>query len=56
MPNYEFECKECGHKFAKLIKRHDSPWPFCPKCNGSVEKLIKATPGYVKGTDNPTKC
>lgn len=53
---YQFKCKKCGHEFEYMIKRYDSPWPFCPKCNGSVQKLIGPVPGYVKGTETPTKC
>ena len=34
MPNYEFECKTCGHEFSRTmtVDDHDKEKVRCPKC------------------------
>jgi len=43
MPTYEYRCKECGHRFEKVmpIAEHERRRKSrCPKCNsGKVEQL-----------------
>lgn len=44
MPLYEYECKECGHRFERLvsISNADNKQP-CPQCGGKdTEKLLSA--------------
>lgn len=43
MPIYEYECRECGHKFDKLQKMSDEPLKVCPAC--SAESLVKLISG-----------
>ena len=31
MPIFDFNCKECGKTFEKLVKSSDNP-PECPSC------------------------
>ncbi len=42
MPLYDFKCKECGHKFEKLVfKEEEIKEIKCPKCQSSnIEKLL----------------
>jgi putative FmdB family regulatory protein len=61
MPLYEYQCKECGHRF-ELIQSFSGEDPKeCPVCHGQVERLI-STPArpHFKGsgfysTDYPAK-
>ncbi|MBI5805603.1 zinc ribbon domain-containing protein [candidate division TA06 bacterium] len=42
MPIYEFECRQCQHKFDQLMRASD-PDPKCPECqSAAVEKLFSA--------------
>ena len=43
MPIFEYQCKECDHKFEKLVVSSQSTTPECPNCSEShVKKLISA--------------
>ncbi len=42
MPIYEYECKECLHRFEEWAKMED-PFPVCPECKGEVERIISLT-------------
>lgn len=51
MPTYEYRCLACGHEFEVMQKIKDAPLAECPKCAGSVEKLISSGIGFIfKGT------
>ncbi len=42
MPIYEYECRQCGHRFEYLVLSQ-SPAAACPECqNKDVEQLISA--------------
>ena len=48
MPNYEYECKGCGHKFEKFQYMTESPIKKCPKCNkNKAKRLISAGSGII---------
>ena len=50
MPIYEYECKDCGHRFEALQKISDRPLTECPACGrGEVSKLISAAAFRLKG-------
>lgn len=49
MPLYEYECKQCGHRFEKIQKFSDEPEKICPKCGGEVERLLSAPAVQFKG-------
>jgi len=34
MPIFEYDCNACGHRFEKLVPRHDSD-VNCPKCESA---------------------
>jgi putative FmdB family regulatory protein len=60
MPNYEYLCKNCGHRFEQIRKFSDKPLRKCPECGGVIEQVISAPAVQFKGsgwyvTDYPKK-
>lgn len=50
MPIYEYECKQCGHRFEQLQKITDAPLQICPNCTqSSLTKLVSNTSFQLKG-------
>ncbi|MEX1196305.1 MAG: zinc ribbon domain-containing protein [Pseudohongiellaceae bacterium] len=50
MPIYEYECRDCGHRFEALQKISDAPRTDCPACGkASVSKLVSASAFRLKG-------
>jgi putative FmdB family regulatory protein len=49
MPLYEYQCRECGHRFERIRKFSDAPLTECPSCGGEVEKLFSAPAIQFKG-------
>ncbi len=47
MPTYEYECKNCGIRFDQFQKMSDAPLQVCPKCGGTVERVISAGAGII---------
>lgn len=43
MPTYEYECRDCGHKFELLQKMSDKPVKKCPKCKKEAAKRLIST-------------
>lgn len=50
MPLYEYKCSECGFIFEVLQKVNEQPQDKCPKCDGSVKKVISAPTLQFKGS------
>jgi|SRR5215472_5074676 len=50
MPLYEYQCKQCGHRFEKIQKFSDKPVKKCPECGGPVEQTISAPAVQFKGS------
>jgi putative FmdB family regulatory protein len=50
VPLYEYECKQCGHRFEKIMKFSDDPVKVCPKCGGEVEQMVSAPAVQFKGS------
>ena len=50
MPLYEYECKQCGHRFEKIQKFSDKMVKKCPECGGVVEQMISAPAVQFKGS------
>ena len=45
MPTYEFECRNCRHRFnlVESITEHDKHREKCPRCAGTdIQSLISA--------------
>lgn len=40
MPTYEYRCNDCGHVFEMFQAMTADPVTKCPKCSGSVVRLI----------------
>ena len=50
MPLYEFECDVCAHRF-EVIQKFTDPHPSaCPKCGGTVTKLLSSPAIQFKGS------
>ncbi len=47
MPTYEYQCKECGHRFDRFQPITDPPLQTCPECSGTVERLISTGGGLI---------
>jgi putative FmdB family regulatory protein len=50
VPLYEYECKQCAHRFERIQKFSDEPVKDCPKCGGEVERLLHAPAVQFKGS------
>ncbi|MFZ5626813.1 MAG: FmdB family zinc ribbon protein [Bacillota bacterium] len=50
MPNYDFQCLECGHKFTKLVPLQEKDKVRCPECGGHVKQLFGSFGFAVKGS------
>ncbi len=47
MPTYEYECRECGHRFEEFQSITDEPIGTCPECGGEVRRLIGSGAGII---------
>ena len=47
MPTYEYKCQTCGYTFEKFQGMNDKPLKKCPKCNGTVQRLISGGAGVI---------
>jgi putative FmdB family regulatory protein len=57
MPTYEYECAACGCRFEEFQGIAERPLAKCPKCGGSVRRLIGSgaavlTKGAAHGRDH----
>jgi len=50
MPNYEYLCQDCGHRFEQIRKFSDKQLRKCPKCGGVIEQVISAPAVQFKGS------
>jgi putative FmdB family regulatory protein len=50
MPLYEYQCDACAHRFEVIQKYSDAPATTCPKCGGSVRKLLSSPAIQFKGS------
>ncbi|MFY9644674.1 MAG: zinc ribbon domain-containing protein [Terriglobales bacterium] len=50
MPNYEYLCKKCGHRFEEIRKFSDKHPKKCPECGGVLEQVISAPAVQFKGS------
>ena len=42
MPTYEYECRDCGHRFEKFQAMSAKPVKKCPECGGRARRMIGA--------------
>ena len=50
MPLYEYQCDACAHRFEQIQRFSDPLVTSCPKCEGSVQKLVSSPAIQFKGT------
>ena len=50
MPLYEYQCKQCGHRFERIQSFSAEDVKECPVCQGPVERLISAPAVQFKGS------
>jgi putative FmdB family regulatory protein len=50
MPLYEYQCDTCAHRFEVIQKFSDAPLEACPKCGGTVKKLLSSPAIQFKGS------
>ena len=49
MPVYEYRCDACNNQFELRQKFSDPPADLCPKCGGTVRKIVSAVSFSLKG-------
>ena len=49
MPIYEYECRDCSHRFEAIVRQNESP--ACPSCQSlNLERLISLFAVDAPGT------
>ncbi|MGB1874767.1 MAG: FmdB family zinc ribbon protein [Akkermansiaceae bacterium] len=49
MPNYDYQCKECGHTFEVFQRMSDPKLEDCPQedCAGKIRRLLGTGSGVI---------
>ncbi len=47
MPTYEYECSQCKFIFEEFQNIKDKPLRKCPKCGGTLRRLITGGAGLI---------
>ncbi|BCU75901.1 FmdB family zinc ribbon protein [Luteolibacter sp. LG18] len=49
MPNYDYECQACGHRFEVFQSMNDAKLTDCPQdgCGGMVKRLLGTGAGLL---------
>ena len=47
MPVYEYRCDDCNNQFEQTQRMSDDPLKVCPKCQGSVYRIISKNIGIA---------
>ena len=50
MPTYHYSCERCGYEFEINQRITDPPRKRCPKCRGSVYRVIHPVGHILKGS------
>lgn len=50
MPIYEYECQQCNQVTEAMQKFSDAPLTECPRCSGSLRKMISQSSFHLKGS------
>ena len=54
MPIFEYACRECGHRFEKIVQGGKKP--ACPECGGrSLEKQLSVFAAATKTAGAPAR-
>lgn len=49
MPQYMYECDQCGESHTEIHKMTEDPDIICPECNVKCFRAIQPVQGFVKG-------
>jgi putative FmdB family regulatory protein len=47
VPTYEYECRDCGHRFEVVQSIKDPALSTCERCGGGVRRLISGGAGLL---------
>jgi putative FmdB family regulatory protein len=47
MPNYDYVCLSCAHRFEVQQAMSAAPLSECPECGASVRRIITGGSGFV---------
>jgi putative FmdB family regulatory protein len=47
VPTYEYECRQCGHRFEAFQSMKDAPLTACERCGGAVRRQISGGAGLL---------
>ena len=47
MPTYDYKCSKCNHTFEYFQPMSDTPLSECPKCKGSLKRIIGTGSGAI---------
>jgi putative FmdB family regulatory protein len=49
MPNYDYQCEKCGHRFEVFQSMNDAKLVDCPlpECDGKVKRLLGTGAGII---------
>ncbi|MFQ5706430.1 MAG: FmdB family zinc ribbon protein [bacterium] len=47
MPTYEYLCDECSYRFEEFQSITAEPLKSCPRCDGTIKRLISAGNGLI---------
>jgi len=49
MPNYDYQCESCGHRFEVFQSMKDAKLQDCPQeaCDGKVKRLLGTGAGLI---------
>jgi putative FmdB family regulatory protein len=50
LPLYPYRCTQCGHRFEKIQSFKSKPLTKCPKCEGTLERVLTAPGLSFKGS------
>jgi putative FmdB family regulatory protein len=50
MPVYEYVCESCSERFEIKQKFTDDPLSICPRCSGSIHRVIQPAKIVFKGS------
>jgi putative FmdB family regulatory protein len=50
VPIYEYQCKQCEHRFELLQRFSDAQVTVCPRCGGEVQRIISPPAVQFKGS------
>lgn len=47
MPNYDYQCTDCGHQFEHFQSMNDPKLTTCPECQGQLKRLLGSGSGII---------